>query len=107
MSSLNDRMDVSELLNLCVTKQELLELLEDVDDDTPIMFACGYGNLGDTQQVIPITKMEDTAEDTRVLVESGYSTTGIAYIEERAYDLDLIDEHALESMKHQPIVVLS
>jgi hypothetical protein len=57
-----------------ITKAELIEALEDLNDSDQIAFATNYGDIGDTMQVHRIRGRIDEQE----LRESAYSDSGFA-----------------------------
>ena len=57
-----------------ITAGELIDMLGDFDPDTPVAFACNYGDRCRTQQVITIQGNVD--EET--IYETAYSESGYA-----------------------------
>ena len=57
-----------------ITKAELVDRLQDLNDDAPIAFVSDYGDIVHTQQVHSIQGCIDEV----VLEESGYSISGFA-----------------------------
>lgn len=71
-----------------MTVGELRSLLSQYDDSIPVVFACSYGDRGDTQQALPIT---DCQED-RLLERSAYSLSGVAVVDEDDDSVELSEE---------------
>lgn len=60
-----------------ITVRELIDLLEDYDDDTPVIFSSNYGDRGRTEQAHRLTGDADLV----TLRKSGYSESGYAVVE--------------------------
>lgn len=65
-----------------ITAGELIDMLGDFDPDTPVAFACNYGDRGRTQQVITIRG--DIDEET--IYKTAYSESGYAVDKEGCYE---------------------
>ncbi len=76
-----------------LTVRELIAVLEDEDQDMPVVFACDYGDIGHTQQVFGF----DGTVEEEPLHESAYSHSGWAvpnHDRERPEDMDDEDDKA-------------
>lgn len=67
-----------------ITKAELVEALEELNDNDLVAFASDYGDHGHTQQVHRIRGNVEEA----VLMESAYSDSGWAVANEEEWDSD-------------------
>lgn len=65
-----------------ITAGELIDMLGDFDPDTPVAFACNYGDRCRTQQVITIRGNVD--EET--IYETAYSESGYAVDKEGLHE---------------------
>ena len=63
-------------LETTLTVGELRDLLEDYDQDAPVLFACEYGDCGNTIQALGVMDTEERS--TNDLSESCYSQSGVA-----------------------------
>ena len=59
-----------------MTVGELRRELADYEDETPVVFACDYGDYHHTTQVLPVGDVEE--HDESELVKSAYSQSGVA-----------------------------
>lgn len=88
-----------------ITVGELRELLEDYEDDVPVVFASNYGDISRTQQVHPLRGDGDMV----AVRESAYSDSGYAVAE--AEDLDADDDelavHAVLEAEQAEFLLLS
>jgi hypothetical protein len=66
------------ILKRALTVAELRDELEDQPDDALVLFVCNYGDIGNTQQVLPVTLAEAMYEDQEKIVTTPYSQSGIA-----------------------------
>ena len=73
-------MTIRELAGCTMSAGELIAELELLDRDTPVLFATNYGDIGNTQQVLPIGEVLDVMSGN--LYETGYSQSGIALRED-------------------------
>ena len=64
------------LIQQATTVGQVKEMLEDYTDDTPIFFACNYGDYHNTQQALFISEAEEV--DSSAMMTSGYSHSGLA-----------------------------
>ena len=64
------------LIRQATTVGQVKEMLEDYTDDTPIFFACNYGDYHNTQQALYISEAEEV--DSSAMMTSGYSHSGLA-----------------------------
>lgn len=78
------RHDFSSHRLTTMTKAELIEALDHVDDDSPIVFVCDYGDYCHTMQALGIT----VVTDDQFLEKSAYSHSGMALIEGEVDDED-------------------
>jgi len=72
--------EVTELMENTLTVGQLRDLIETIEDDTPVVIVCGYGDRGNTQQAIRI-------DDADMMVRgdfapSAYSDSGVAMVED-------------------------
>jgi hypothetical protein len=72
-----------------ITAGELIELLSDLDEDTPVAFACNYGDRCRTKQIIGI----QGCVDEEPIYETAYSESGWAV---RKYE----DDNGEETLRH-------
>jgi hypothetical protein len=61
-----------------MTVGELRDLLEGMDEETPVVFATDYGDICHTKQILPLKAGERI--DSHCVCESGYSNSGIALV---------------------------
>lgn len=61
-----------------ITVRELRDLLDDYDDDTPVIFSSNYGDRGRTEQAHALSGDADLV----TLRKSGYSESGYAVVED-------------------------
>ncbi len=76
----NNRDDLEDLVQRCMTASEMIEALESFPDDAPVMFTCDYGDFHHTKQVLPITSCElDSSNSLRG--GSGYSQSHVKFVD--------------------------
>lgn len=96
MAHSNASRGVRRFLDNALTVEELLDILQDCDGDTKVIFKCDYGDIGHTQQALAVTSVELLYDSGCKLEESGYSLSGVAIEEvdpdgdEEPDDLDVI-----------------
>jgi len=78
--------EIKQVLHATMTAGELKRLIEDVDDDQPVLLCCDYGDISHTQQLLPIR--DALGIQTSNIKTSGYSKSGIALIENDEDDDD-------------------
>lgn len=71
-------MSVQRVLEKALTVADLISMLGDFDADSPVLFACNYGDYHSTRQALPVEVVD--AVEQRNLVESAYSHSGIAVV---------------------------
>lgn len=76
---------VQHVIENAMTGRQIIEAIESYGDlDVPMFFVCDYGDRYHTQQALPITEIVDA--ERKHLVESGYSSSGIALREDEGSD---------------------
>ena len=68
------------LANASMTVRELRELLDGFDDEARVLVAAEYGDYGRTVQALSVEDAVD-AEAKEFALDSGYSRSGVAYVE--------------------------
>ena len=86
--------EIKHVLEQAQTVRNLREMLEELDQDARVLFACNYGDYHHTQQALPVEEAAEYFVGT--LVESGHSQSGIAFVD--------IDDDA--EVKDQTTVVI-
>lgn len=71
-----------------ITKAELIEALEELDDDDKVIFTTDYGDYHSTQQALPISgRVEEVS-----ITKSAYSNSGFALVDDNDEDENDEDE---------------
>ena len=76
---MTDMSKIRRSLESGLTVAELIDELKSFDGDARVLFVCDYGDYHHTQQALPIATVDEN--DTRSLLESAYSRSGIEYRE--------------------------
>jgi len=63
-----------------MTVRQLIERLEDLDQDAPVLFACNYGDYHNTMQTLTIDDVDEMQSTD--IAESAYSHSGLALIDD-------------------------
>ena len=92
---------VERALRHGLTVADLISELEGLPPDAKVVFACDYGDCCHTQQALPVSEAIEV--ESTYLVESGYSRSGIALIDD---DPDEDEENEAAETKGEPIIVL-
>jgi len=77
---------VQRVMDDAMTVGQLLKVLDGLDKDTPVLFACDYGDRCHTMQALKV-KSANTF-DSDVLHESAYSNSGVSFNEDDFRELD-------------------
>ncbi len=89
-------------LKAALTVAELIDELKCFPDDARVLFACDYGDHGHTEQALPVGQAEELdSMGSAKLVESAYSTSGIAI--ERRDEKD--DEDGQQGIEFNVVVL--
>ena len=82
---------VDRILERGLTAAQLIEKLQDMPADAVPVFACDYGDHTHTQQIFPITEVEELNQSGFTLRESAYSQSGVALreVDEDDYDTEI------------------
>lgn len=72
---------IDRKLQGALTVRELIEQLQGMPEDAKVLFVCDYGDYCHTQQALPCGEVLD-AVTTASIVESGYSQSGLALVED-------------------------
>ena len=94
--------EVNQVLEQSFTVRQLVEELQGMDQDAPVLFACNYGDLSRTQQALPIAEVNEY--ESNLLQESGYSQSGVAFNEGDDEPLVSTDEDEDET---ETVVILT
>lgn len=90
-----------------LTVGELKALLDNYDDETPVVLACSYGDRGNTQQVIEINH----ATTSCLLERSAYSLSGVAVADRELEEDDIVlvedGEEEMAEGHVDPVLVLN
>lgn len=78
--------EVNEVIESAMTVEDVLEALEGLDPKTRVLFVCSYGDYHRTQQALPVTEIIPYCSSSD-FAESGYSTSGIALIEDNCDEM--------------------
>lgn len=85
---------IERVLSRGMTVAELVEELRQLDQDAVVAFACDYGDISHTEQLLPVGTADELCYET--VEESAYSHSGIAVRalgdEDSDEDLDGEDE---------------
>lgn len=82
---------VREVIELALTVAEVIEELKQYDPGARVVFTCDYGDIGHTQQALPVSNVSELGDlGPERLVEGPYSRTGI--IVEESIDDEWFDE---------------
>ena len=92
--------EVEQVLEQSYTVRQLIAELKGMDPDARVLFTCDYGDRHDTQQALPIGEIDEY--ESNLLRESGYSQSGVAFVEGDGESLASADEDEDEA-----IVILS
>jgi hypothetical protein len=86
---------IERKLSNALTVEELIDELQQYPKDARVVFACDYGDHSHTTQALPIeTVDENTTEET--IIESGYSSSGLAIRNAEECDAYADDAEATE-----------
>lgn len=88
---------IEHALEQAHTVKNLIDKLQQFDPDARVLFVCDYGDRHHTQQALPVAEIDEY--DSDLLVESGYSHSGVAFTED--------DEAGDAAEDSQIIVILS
>lgn len=92
-------------LNRGMTVADLIEVLQDCDPEARVMFACDYGDISHTQQVLPVDEAADLSDlEGSYLADSGYSRSGVSL--ETELDDDDMPEPAYSDDECPAVVIL-
>src|SRR5690606_4308082 len=93
-----------------LTVGQLKAQLEDFADDAIVIVACGYGDMGNTTQALPITDVETLYEEEgEYIEESGYSHSGFALtkvMQEEDEDEEELDDEVKAELENETEVVI-
>ena len=90
--------DVRNVLERGLTVRQLLDEIEHMPDDTPVVFVCNYGDYHRTQQALPIGEIEEYSSDD--LRTTAYSQSGISLVDDCDEDERTTNDDAI------PVIVL-
>lgn len=79
-----------------ITKAELIEALEELEDDDKVIFSTCYGDYHRTQQALPL---KGTVEEVRI-TKSAYSNSGFAVLDEDDIETDEEDDNEDAEIYH-------
>lgn len=96
---------VERLLRGGMTVGEIIDDLSSYDRDAKVVFVCNYGDYGNTQQALPIGRIESLDEADAYLEESAYSQSHLALHEDEDDEEDE-DEAQSEKDAQAEIVLL-
>lgn len=71
--------EIQHVLEQAHTVRQLRAMLEGMDQNARVLFACDYGDYHHTQQALPVEEAAEYFVGT--LAESGYSKSGIAFVD--------------------------
>ena len=63
-------------LQSALTVGQLRRMLRDLEEDSPVVFVCNYGDYCNTQQALPVGDLEEA--EFGDIVSSAYSQSGLA-----------------------------
>jgi hypothetical protein len=90
--------EIAHVTDRAMTARHIIEALQDLDPDSRVLFVCGYGDYHDTQQVLPVTEIEQYS--TSDLTTTPYSKSGLAMVEnDDSYDDD-------DTGHEEPIIIM-
>lgn len=91
---------INTVIDSAYTVQDLINELSSLDPDARVLFSCGYGDIGNTPQALPVTHLEHC--DSTNLHDSAYSISGVSINENDEYE----DEDGDEECEVTPLIVL-
>ena len=99
---------IENVLDKALTVSDLIEELQSMDPDAKVLFACDYGDISHTVQVLPVETIDEGDEDTERLEETCYSNSGVMLVDlcddgHGEKDLDDMDD---EEEEEQPAFVV-
>ena len=80
------KQEIERTLQNAMTVRDLIEQLQSLDPDSPVLFACNYGDYHNTQQALPVGDVEE--HEASDLSTSAYSHSGLALTDELDKGLD-------------------
>ena len=70
------RDEVNRKVNRGVTVGDLIQQLKRLNQDSPVLFTCNYGDYGRTMQALPVKEISEHSRS--VISETPYSQSGLA-----------------------------
>ena len=75
-----DKESIHRTLQNAMTVRQLIERLEELDQDAPVLLACNYGDYHNAMQTLTIDDVDEMQSTD--IAESAYSHSGLALIDD-------------------------
>lgn len=68
---------IQRKLDTALTAEELIDELRSHPPKSRVVFACSYGDHGNTEQILPVATVDEVYDDL-IVYETRYSNSGLA-----------------------------